>query len=114
MLAESWKPSAGLQVLHDRDAPRRGLHDGKPMTVDDIVSASASFGPNMPSLLLFMTSPESRRPTMRPSSSALQADAGALFRRHHHGAILYIVPKHVYAGGDIMTNSGQQRAIAGP
>jgi len=49
---------------------------------------------------------------MRPSSSLLQADAGALFRRHHHRAISYIVPKHVYAGGDIMTNRPTTRRSA--
>ena len=112
VLAESWKPSADFKLYTIKI--RRGVkfHDGKDMTVDDVVYSIGE---------IWKKYAAASAMTDFVSVEALDADTVIVkyskptpeffFASTLCGPVAYIVPKHVYAGSDPITNPANNAPI---
>ncbi len=112
VLAESWKPSADFKTYTLKIRKGVKFHDGKDMTVDDVVfsigeiwkkyaaaSAMTDFaGVEAPDADTVVVKYNTPTPEFFFSSALC-------------GIVSYIVPKHVYAGSDPVTNPANNAPI---
>ena len=116
MLAESWAPSPDFRTYSIKMRSGVHWHDGTEMTVDDIVF---SIGEVWKKYAVAPAMGDFEGVEATDSGTAVVRFARPMPERYFAaiitGAISYIVPKHVYAGTDIMTNPANNAPIgSGP
>jgi peptide/nickel transport system substrate-binding protein len=112
VLAESWAPSADFTAYTVKLRAGVKFHDGKPMTADDVVfsideiwkkyAATAALGD--------YTGCESSDP-LTVTVKFAKPTPEFFFASLMSGYVNYVVPKHVYAGSDPVTNPANNAPI---
>jgi len=112
VLAESWKPSADFKSYTIKI--RRGVkfHDGKDMTVDDVVYSISEIWKKYSaasSMTEFASveAPDADNVIVKYSKPTPEAFFAAILC----GSVNYIVPKHIYAGSNPVTNPANNAPI---
>lgn len=104
-LAESWKPSADFKSYAVKIRKGVTFHDGKDMTVDDVVYSVAEIWKKyaaVPALTDFVgiDGPDAETVVLRFDKPTPEFFFSALVS----APMSFIVPKHIYAGTDPVTN----------
>ncbi len=112
-LAESWKPAADFKSYIIKIRKGVKFHDGKDMTVDDVVYSISEIWKkySAASALTDFTgveAPDADTVVMTFSKPVPEFFFSSLLC----GNVNYIVPKHVYAGSDPVTNPANNAPIA--
>ena len=108
LLAEAVSHPADFSSVTYRLRANAKWHDGKPVTVEDVIFSLEAFKKNHPHYAAYYaTSPRPRRPASARSPSPSTAPAIANCRRS--SARLTVLPKHWWEGTD---KSGKKRDVA--
>src|SRR3979490_1038597 len=126
-LAEAWKPAADYKSYTIKIREGVKFHDGKDMTVDDVVYSVSEIWKKYAatSALTDFASVEARaaRAALEGFASVEAPDAETVvitfnkptpeffFASMMCGTVAYIVPKHIYAGSDPITNPANNAPI---
>jgi peptide/nickel transport system substrate-binding protein len=112
-LAESWKPADDFKAYTIKLRQGVKFHDGKPMTADDVVFSIDEIWKKYAaaSAMTDYTGIEA------PDASTVVMKFGKPIPEFFFASLLcgnvnYIVPKHVYAGSDPITNAANNAPIA--
>jgi ABC-type transport system substrate-binding protein len=113
VLAESWKPSADFKTYTVKIRKGVKFHDGKDMTVDDVVYSVSEIWKKYAvasALTDFagIESPDADTVVFKYNNPTPEF----FFASTLCSPVAYIVPKHVYAGSDPVTNPANNAPIA--
>lgn len=113
VLAESWKPSEDFKSYTIKIRKGVKFHDGKDMTVDDVVFSIGEIWKKYAAAsaltdFVGVEAPDADTVVVRYKSPTPEF----FFASTLCGIVAYIVPKHIYAGSDPVTNPANNAPIA--
>jgi peptide/nickel transport system substrate-binding protein len=113
VLAESWKPSADFKSYTVKVRKGVKFHDGKDMTVDDVVYSVGEIWKKYAAASALtdfagIEAPDADTVVFKYNNPTPEF----FFASTLCGIVSYIVPKHVYAGSDPVTNPANNAPIA--
>ena len=112
-LAEAWKPAADFKSYTVKIRKGVKFHDGKDMTVDDVVYSVSEIWKKYAAASALsdyagIEAPDANTVVIRFSKPVPEFFFSSLLC----GSVNYIVPKHIYAGSDPITNAANNAPIA--